>query len=89
MLQGPWKAIFSIEPVIHTSVRLFNLAEDPAELVDRSTEHPELVMQLVDEYERLLIRHAGLKALFPRAADGPPQLDEETLRDLRTLGYIR
>ena len=89
VLQGPWKAIFSIEPVIHTSVRLFNLAEDPAELVDRSTEHPELVMQLVDEYERLLIRHAGLKALFPRAADGPPQLDEETLRDLRTLGYIR
>ena len=89
VLQGPWKAVFNIEPVVHTSVQLFNLVEDPGELVDRSEDRPELALQLVDEYERLLIRHAGLKALFPRAADGPPELDEETLRDLRTLGYIR
>ncbi len=89
VLEGPWKAVFQIEPVRPETVELFNLVEDPGELVDRAPEHPEMAARLVREYERLLRRHQDLQALFPRAADGPPELDEETLRDLRALGYIR
>lgn len=89
VLQGPWKAVFQIEPVRPSSVRLFNLTDDPGELSDQAADEPALARRLVDMYERLLIRHEGLKRLFPRAKDGPPELDDETLRDLRTLGYIR
>lgn len=89
VLRGPWKAIFPVDPVVHSRVRLFNLAEDPGELVDRSAEFADVAMELVKEYERLAFRNADVKALFPRASADPQTLDEETLRDLRGLGYIR
>ena len=89
VLHGPWKAIFKIEPVQRSSVKLFNLVEDPGELVDQRSMYPELAAQLVKEYERLLLRHTDLKKLFPRATDVAQELDEETLRDLKTLGYVR
>ena len=89
MVRGPWKAVFAVEPIVEDNVTLFNLVDDPGELEDRSSDNPGLARELVNEYARLLARHSKLKQLFPRASDGPPQLDEETIRDLRTLGYIR
>ena len=89
VVRGPWKAVFAVEPIVEDNVTLFNLVDDPGELEDRSSDNPGLARELVNEYARLLARHSKLKQLFPRASDGPPQLDEETIRDLRTLGYIR
>ena len=88
VLQGPWKVILRIEPVEHTRFRLFNLDEDPGELVDLAEERSELALQLIREYERLFFRHSGLRDLFPRVGEAL-ELDEETLRDLRALGYLR
>ena len=85
VLQGPWKAVFKIKN--HSSFQLFNLEDDPGELRDRAGDHPELGRQLIKEYQRLVVQNAELPSLFPRM--GAPALDRETLRELRTLGYVR
>ena len=89
VLRGSWKAVFNIEPVVPSSVRLFNLKEDPGELNNRSLDEPELARQMIREYERMRARYTGLKMLFPRADETTQELDQETIQDLRNLGYIR
>ena len=50
--EGKWKAVFLPPPRGQSKWELFNLAEDPAELHDRSTEHPDLLNKLVAHWEQ-------------------------------------
>ncbi len=63
-------------------VQLFDLERDPGELIDLSDERPELVAELTD-----LIEHE-LSGVDPDASDETMDFDEDTLEQLRTLGYI-
>ena len=68
-LRGPFRA-------------LYDLANDPGELVDRSAEHPERVRTLL---EALDAAGARARAAF-RDADATP-LDDQTRAELQKLGY--
>jgi arylsulfatase A-like enzyme len=69
--------------------RLFNVADDPAELVDLAREDPETGRRLGAQLERM---HGRLVAdRERRTADGSyatPDQDGRTLRALRALGYV-
>lgn len=49
--QGPWKAIWMLAPKGKNDWELYNLDNDPAELVDLSSEEPELLDRLVKHWE--------------------------------------
>ena len=69
------------------TVRLYDLAADPAELRDLAPEHPELARELGEAIRRQI----ELDAALARVASGAieeVQLDEELLRDLERLGYL-
>jgi arylsulfatase A-like enzyme len=79
---GEWKGIWNAEP---KTLELYNLAADPGEQNDASAANPQmaLVMELfARQYYEQCTKHAA--PLLPRATD----LDEETRRDLRALGYL-
>ena len=81
--QDPWRLIIDDQT---GEARLYNLALDPLELQDVSTENPETVEQL----STLIADQARLDtALRARigAELGESLIDEDTLRDLERLGY--
>lgn len=49
--RGPWKVVWMAEPFGVEDWQLFNVAEDPAERVDRSEEHPEIKAELVAAWQ--------------------------------------
>lgn len=66
------------------SVALYDLAEDPEELHDRSGDRPELAARLQEQL------HSGLAAARNAAAAGAQdaELAKEELEVLRALGYV-
>jgi arylsulfatase A-like enzyme len=76
LLIWPWKlhAPFGRAP------QLFNLADDPAETKDRAPDQPEVTARL----------KASLETGDVPGETGPPRvLDPETVRRLKTLGYLQ
>jgi arylsulfatase A-like enzyme len=85
--QGTWKVVFVRgDP---DSVQLFDRSRDPGELINVVDEHPARVAALVQHYREWRAEHEALRALFPHGAPGTQELDAETLRELRALGYIQ
>lgn len=87
VLRGPWKVVFDIDARDNT--RLFNLEEDPGELVDRFEERPQLALELIAAYDAHVRRHEPLLALFPHGDEALDELDPAIVRELRALGYIQ
>jgi arylsulfatase len=82
---GRYKLLFNPgEP----RVELYDVLEDPGESADLSAERPALTRFLL---QQLRLRQGLSQKL--RLVDGTPEaateLDEETLRELRALGYIQ
>ena len=63
-------------------VQLFDLNGDPGEMVDLSQERPELVAELTALMEQELSNIAS------SVSDDTMEFDEDTLEQLRSLGYI-
>lgn len=63
-------------------VQLFDLRADPDEKVDLSAERPELVAELTVLMER------ELSGIDTSASDETMEFDDDTLEQLRSLGYI-
>ena len=49
---GDWKVLWMPEPNGRGDWELFNIKDDPAELRDLSTEHPQKLKELVEQWER-------------------------------------
>jgi arylsulfatase A-like enzyme len=73
--KGDWKYIHKIKP------ELFDVASDPAELQNRSSEHPEIVEQLRAELSDLVENSP------PRIIGARVAIDAETAAQLEALGY--
>lgn len=82
--QGQWKAIWNVRK---STIELYNLASDPHEQHDVAAEQPERAAVLRQAAEH------WHKACGDRAAAAQNvqanELDEETIRRLRTLGYVQ
>ena len=79
---GDWKGIWNVEP---DTLELYNLATDPGEHTNVSAENEPmaLVMKLfAREYYEDCTKHAA--PILRREGE----LDEDTRRDLRALGYV-
>ena len=80
IIRWPHKAILEIDS---GAAMLFDLAADPGEHNDLATRHPEELRALLGE---LSDRLAEAKEL---GVGVQAELDEDLLRRLRALGYIR
>ena len=69
------------------SARLFDLATDPAERNDVAAQIPLQTQALLQALRVALARHEAL--LLVAGDRATEQLDEETIRRLRALGYLR
>ncbi len=79
---GNWKGIWNVEP---KTLELYNLASDPGEQHDVSSENTEMSLVM-----KLFARQYHEKCR-ERSANPPErtiQLDDETLEKLRSLGYV-
>jgi choline-sulfatase len=89
---GRYKLIAGLgpDPGGGLAAALYDLAADPGETVDRAAELPEVRRDLESRLRRL--RHENERARRARlAAQDPAALDEtveETLRTLRSVGYL-
>jgi len=86
VIKGRWKLIRSfLAPTSRQreTYELFDLEADPGETVNLAVTHPDLVREL--EAEILAYREKRLG----KAADDAGEIDEETLEQLRKLGYIK
>jgi arylsulfatase A-like enzyme len=63
-------------------VQLFDLQQDPGELIDLSQERPEIVAKLGDLLEQ------ELTGVDTSLSDETMDFDEDTLEQLRSLGYL-
>lgn len=81
--QGALKGIWNVEL---DTFELYRLDEDPAEQHDLSSGEPQRVANWM-AMARAWLEQCG-KDLPEAATQQPAQLDEETLRELRGLGYI-
>jgi len=77
VIEWPWKLIVNVE---RPDVALYHLERDPEEREDLAAAHPEIVARL----------EAALDERAPPALEqAPVELDAETRRELRALGYLR
>ena len=67
--------------------QLFNLNEDPEELVDRGKDNPEMFDQMLRIRDHFMSRGRVLSLIF-RAGE-ERMLDEEAIRHLQGLGYLQ
>lgn len=79
-VRGPEKEVLTVKDEPHTR-ELFNLAEDPQELNNKAASS-EPTQRLLEWLEKV---RAGLEASDELP---PPSLDEESMEQLRALGYI-
>jgi choline-sulfatase len=87
---GNWKLVFVPNPVDQSLMRgrsheLYDLAADPAELVDLAEARPEIVERLSGELRRW--SRPWIRRAFAHAKDVEIG-DEETRARLRSLGYL-
>ena len=82
-----WKLYVNVGPILRVKragrkPQLFDLTLDPEEKVDVSKEHPEIVEAMHQELRRIL---------HERVASSAPTVepDSETVKRLRSLGYIQ
>lgn len=80
--RGDWKAIWNAEP---DTVELYDLAADPHELSDLCQQQPELA-KAFREHARRWLEDCRARS---HGATGTQELDAETLRNLRALGYAQ
>ncbi len=74
--QGRWKYVHKVD------LELFDVEDDPRELVNLAAEHPEIVERLRGLLE-VMIAEAPAKPL-----DAEVEMDEATLIQLQALGYV-
>jgi arylsulfatase A-like enzyme len=87
VLRGPWKIVFNLDnPALRT---LYNLEEDPGELINRAPQQPELAEELVHLYYGFAARHRSIAQQFPHNDLDVGELGPDVLRELRALGYIQ
>jgi arylsulfatase A-like enzyme len=77
---GRWKLILHREGGTNKAHELFDLRSDPREELDLADQRPEEARRLMEYLERL--------QPFAAAGGGDPP-DEETLRKLQALGYLK
>lgn len=81
-----WSIIFGQD----RPVRLYDLAADPAEQVDRLAEEPELVASLVERYRAIRTVQLQAHAILAAGRESPrAQLSPEDVEHLRALGYLQ
>jgi arylsulfatase A-like enzyme len=80
--KGGWKGIWNVEP---NTLELYNLSGDPGEQHDVSVANSELALAM-QAFARLWYEDCGQHAAAPPGKADEP--DEETLRNLRLLGYV-
>jgi arylsulfatase A-like enzyme len=80
--KGTWKGIWNVEP---DTLELYDLSSDPHEQRDVAKSNPALALAM-QAFARVWYENCGKNAAAPpERADAP---DEETLRNLRLLGYV-
>jgi arylsulfatase A-like enzyme len=77
LYEGTWKYIHGPRP------ELFDVAQDPKELRDLSSQHPEERARLESALGRFISEYASAEAV-----DAAHEVDEETRRRLEALGYL-
>jgi arylsulfatase A-like enzyme len=81
--QDEWKAIWNVEK---TSTELYDLSTDPHEQHNVAAEHPERAEAMRQAAEQWHAACDNRAAALPNVQAN--ELDEETIRRLRTLGYM-
>ncbi len=81
--QGVWKGVWNVD--IDT-FELYDLYADPGEKSDLSPANPERVAEFLDYARQWYAFCSAQSAEAPTVEEN--QLDEETIRRLRTLGYV-
>ena len=76
-----WKLIFDSRGERR---QLFHLTSDPTEQNDLSEQHPEILRELTVSLSRFRQTNAALSSLRPTET----QRSDETLEQLRALGYV-
>lgn len=61
LIRGDWKALFSPDPFHDGEWQLYNIGEDRAEMNDLAEEHPELLTELVSEWDAWARSHRVLE----------------------------
>jgi arylsulfatase A-like enzyme len=80
LLRWPWKVVVSPD----IAPRLFNLAQDPGEKINRAKSEPERMKALTRELGRIT-----RQARDDRVQRAAVPLDAETRRQLEKLGYLK
>lgn len=80
--EGPWKAIWNVEP---NTVELYDLSVDPAEKIDLQMAHPTIATRLAD-HARDYLRRCQARRGKPQAHSA--EISAESAERLRALGYI-
>ncbi len=84
---GPWKLIRSRTESGEEAFELFDLSKDPAESRSLTAERPEIVAAMRAWLEQHSVGPGGQQTPGSPGAGGA-ELDAETLRALRALGYL-
>jgi arylsulfatase A-like enzyme len=79
--RGPWKAIWNVDV---GSVELYDLSQDPREQTDVGAQYPQL-RDLMRDYAAAWYQRCRQQTA---PTEDVGDLDEETLRQLRSLGYV-
>jgi arylsulfatase A-like enzyme len=82
--RGTWKGIWNVEL---DTFELYDLDADAREQNDVASEHPDLAARM-REYAAAWYEACADCAREQNLAEDAGELDEQTLRNLRTLGYI-
>lgn len=83
--EARWRLIWNVEL---DTVELYDAGADPTEQTDLAAANPEVARRLREVARTWLDQRPGARALADRDGRNVQDLDEETQRTLRELGYI-